>query len=63
MKVADLKYIQRLGSETPLPALSARPTESDTLLAVVQEELNILIGDSPEEAPAFRHFKSEKGRA
>ena len=62
LKVADLKHLQRFG--TPLMTQSARPifTKSDTqhLLAGLREELKILIGGLPEEAPAFRKFKSEK---
>ena len=60
LKVADLKHLLRFGT----PQMTARPIfeESDTqhLLAGLREELKILIGGLPEEAPAFRHFKSEK---
>lgn len=60
LKVADLKHLLRFGT----PLMTARPIfeESDTqhLLAGLREELNILIGGLPEEAPAFRRFKSEK---
>lgn len=60
LKVADLKHLLRGGT----PLITTRPIfeESDTqhLLAGLREELNILIGGLPEEAPAFRHFKYEK---
>ena len=60
LKVADLKHLLRFGT----PLMTARPIfeESDTqhLLAGLREEIKILIGGLPEEAPAFRRFKSEK---
>ena len=60
LKVADLKDLLQIGSAAELLAQGARPTESETLLATLREELNILIANFPPEAPAFRNFKSDK---